>query len=98
LVVTRVLSRSGGNVVVQLTIANTGGTAAANVVLKVATVGADSGAPLPQSIGTINAGASVQGTLSVPGAVGASGGASSLSISGTYTGGTFSSAARITLP
>jgi hypothetical protein len=30
--------------------------------------------------------------------VGASGAASSLTLSGTYTGGTFSSSARITLP
>jgi YD repeat-containing protein len=98
LVVTKVLTRSGGNVVVQFTIANTGGTAAANVVLTSVKVGSDSATPLPQTIGTIGAGASAQATVSVPGSVGASGAASSLTLSGTYTGGTFSSGARITLP
>jgi len=98
LVVTKVLTRSGGNVVVQLTIANTGGTAAANVVLTSVKVGADSATPLPQSIGAIGAGASSQAAVTVPGSVGVSGAASSLTITGTYTGGTFSSSARITLP
>jgi hypothetical protein len=98
LVTTSVFTRSGGNVVVQLTIANTGGTAAANVSLTSVKVGADAGAPLPQNIGTIAPGVSAQATVTVPGSVGASGVASSLTLSGTYTGGTFSSSARITLP
>ena len=42
--------------------------------------------------------ASAQVVESVPGSVGASGTASSLTISGSYTGGTFNSSARITLP
>jgi hypothetical protein len=98
LVVTHVLTRTGGNVMVQLTIANTGGTAAADVVLSTVKVGADAGTPLPESIGTIGAGSSAQATVTVPGSVGASGTASSLTLSGTYTGATFSSSARITLP
>lgn len=98
LVVTRVLTRSGGEVVVQLTISNTGQTAAANVVLTGVKVGSDSATPLPQALGTIAAGASTQTTVSVPDSVGASGAASSIAISGTYTGSTFSSSARITLP
>jgi hypothetical protein len=71
LVVTKMLTRTGGNVVVQLTIANTGGAAAANVVLPSVKVGADTATPLPQSIGTIAAGATAQATVSVPGTVGA---------------------------
>ena len=98
LVVTKVLTRVGGNVVVQFTIANTGGTAAANVVLSSVKVGTVTATPLPQSLGTIAAGSSAVATVSVPGSVGASGVASSLAASGTYTGGTFSSSARITLP
>ena len=98
LVVTKVLTRTGGNVVVTLTIANTGRTAAANVVLSSVKVGADTATPLPQAIGTIGAGSSATTSVSVPGSVGASGAASSLTLSGTYTGGTFSSSARITLP
>ena len=99
LVVTRTLSRDGsGQVVATLTIANTGGTAAQNVTLSAAKIGTTSGTPLPQSLGTIAAGASVQAIVTFPATVGASGAASSLSLSGSYTGGTFSSSARITLP
>lgn len=98
LVVTRLLARSGGNVAVELTIANTGGTGANNVVLANVKVGADVATPLPQNLGTIAAGASIQAAATVPGSVGASGAASSLTVSGTYTGGTFSSSSRITLP
>ena len=98
LVVTKVLSRTDGSVVAQLTISNTGGTAAANVTLTSVKVGADTATPLPQSIGTIAAGAFTQVAVSVPASVGASGAGSSLTLSGTYTGGTFSSSARITLP
>jgi hypothetical protein len=98
LVVTKTLTRSGGNVVVQLTITDTGGTAAANVVLTSVKVGADTATPAPQALGAIAAGASAGATVSVPGSVGASGAGSSLVITGTYTGGTFSSSARITLP
>ena len=98
LVITKVLTRTGGDVVVQLTISNAGQTAATNVTLTSVNVGSDAAAPLPQALGTIAAGASTQATVSVAGTVGASGAASSLTISGTYTGGTFSSSARIALP
>jgi hypothetical protein len=98
LIVTKVLTRSNGNVVVQLTIANTGKAAAANVVLTSVKLGADSGTPSSQNIGTIPAGASVQATVTIPGSVGASGAASSLTVSGTYTGQAFGSTSRVTLP
>ena len=98
LVITKVLTRTGGNVVVQLTIANTGGSPANNVTLTSVKVGTVSATPLPQNVGTIGANASAQATVSVPGSVGASGVASSLTATGTYTGGTFSLSMRITLP
>jgi hypothetical protein len=98
LVITKVLSRSSGNVQAVLTIANTGGTAAAKVVVSSVTIGGVAATPLPQSLGTIAAGSSAQATVSVPGTVGSSGAASSLSVTGTYTGGSFSSNSRITLP
>ena len=98
LVVTKVLTRTEASVVVQLTIANTGGTAATNVVLISVKVGAVSGTPLPQNIGTIAPGASTEATVNVPGSVGVSGLSSSLTVSGTYTGGIFNSNTRITLP
>jgi hypothetical protein len=98
LVVTRVLSRTSTSVVVQITIANAGQTAATAVTVTSVKVGADTATPLPVSIGTIPAGSSAIATVSVPASVGASGAASSLSITGTYNAGTFSSSARITLP
>jgi hypothetical protein len=98
LVVTKTMARVAGQVVVTLTIANNGGTAAQNVTLTAAKIGTTSGAPLPQSLGTIAAGASAQAVVNFPGTVGAPGAAGSLTVSGTYTGGTFGSSARITLP
>jgi hypothetical protein len=98
LVVTQVLSRSGGNVNIQFTVANSGGAAAANVTLTSVKVGADAATPLPQNVGTIPSGGETQATVTVPASVGASGAASSITLSGTYTGGTLSYTARITLP
>ncbi len=113
-VLTRIViaSESGGSndVAVRLTFANTGGTTASHVQLSSVKVGSYSATPLcadepaalcpglPLDLGTIGAGASVQLTVAVPGVVGASGAASSLTISGTYSGGTFNSSSRITLP
>jgi hypothetical protein len=98
LVPSKTLARVGGQVVATISIANTGGTDAQNVVLTVAKIGTTSGTPLPQSLGTIPAGGSVQTTVTFPGSVGAPGAGSSLTLSGTYTGGTFGSTVRITLP
>jgi hypothetical protein len=98
LVISKVLSRSNGNVVVQVSIANSGGTAASSVVLTNVKVGSDTASPLPISLGTIAAGASAQATVTVPGSVGASGAASTLTISGTYAGTAFNSTSRIALP
>ena len=98
LVVTKVLSRTSTNVVVQITIGNAGQTAATNVTLTSVKVGADTATPLPLAIGTIAPGASAQATVSVPASVGASGAASSLSLTGTYNAGSFTSSARLTLP
>ena len=98
LVVTRVMTRSGGNILVQLTLANNGGTAAANVVVTAMSLGGMTATPLPKAVGTIAAGASAQVTLTVPGTAGASGAASALSVTGSYSGGTFSSSSRVTLP
>jgi hypothetical protein len=98
LVVTRTLARIADQVVVTLTIANNGGTAAQNVTLTAAKIGATSGTPVPQALGTIAAGGSVQAVVNVPGTVGAPGTANTLTVSGTYTGGTFGSSGRITLP
>jgi len=100
LVVTRSLARLSGQVVVTLTIANNGGADAQNVILtgvKIPSTGAN-GTPLPQSLGTIPAGGSVSAVVNFPGTVGAAGTASTLSVAGTFSDGSFGSTARITLP
>jgi hypothetical protein len=97
LVVTATMTRSG-TISVQVTVANAGGTSAANVVLTSVKVGSTVATTLPQNLGTLAPGNSAQATVSVPGSVGVSGAAGTLSVAGTYTGGTFSSTARITLP
>jgi hypothetical protein len=99
IVVTRTLARTGSQVVATLTISNNGGTAAQNVVLTSAAIGTVSTVTsLPQALGDIPAGGSVQTTVAFPGTVGASGASSSITVAGTYTAGSFSNTARITLP
>jgi hypothetical protein len=97
LVVTATMTRNG-TISVPITVANSGGTSAANVVLTSVKVGTTAATSLPQSLGALAPGNSAQATVSVTGSVGASGAASTLSVAGTYTGGTFSSTARVTLP
>jgi hypothetical protein len=85
-------------IAVQLTFANTGGTAATNVVLdmfKVGGLNVELASPLPQNVGVIAPGASAQVTGVSLLALGL---ASSLSVSGAWTGGTFTSNTRVTLP
>jgi len=98
LIVTQSMVRTGNQVIATITIANNGGTAASNVSLTTAAIGTTAGTPLPQSLGSIAAGGSVQATVTFPGTVGAAGSRGVLSVSGSYTGGTFSSGARVVLP
>jgi len=97
LVVTGTTTRNG-TILVQVIVANSGGASAANVVLTSVKVGATAATTLPQSLGALAPGNSARATVSVPGSVGVSGAASTLSMSGTYTGGTFTTTARVTLP
>jgi len=97
LVVTTTLSRTGAsNVLAAVTIQNIGAVVANNVMLTTAKLGATNGTPLPQSLGNLAPGASVNTTVnfnnSTPGA------SSTLVIGGTYTGGNFSSTRRVTIP
>jgi hypothetical protein len=99
IIVTNVMKRgANNNIVVHLTLANAGLTAASNVTLTSVKIGTLSGTPLPQTIGTIGSNALAQATVTVPGSAGAAGAAGSLAVTGTYTGGTFSVTSRITLP
>jgi hypothetical protein len=97
LVITSPLVRtSATNVQTTVTVRNTGTIPAANVLLNTAKLGATNGTPLPQSLGSLGPGDSasvvVNFTNSTPGA------ASTLSVGGTYTGGSFSNTARVTIP
>lgn len=98
LVVTSTLSRLNATTV-QATyrIQNTGTLLANNVMLTDARLGSTNGTPLPQNLGSIAPGATsapmvVNFNNSTPGA------SSMLKLGGTYTGGTFSSTKRVTVP
>jgi hypothetical protein len=98
IVVTKTLARINNQVVVSLNISNPGGTDALNVQLTVGKIGNISGTLQPPSLGTVAAGKTVTATLTFPGSIGASSTAAVLTVSGAYTGGSFSSASRIVLP
>jgi len=96
LVTSSTLTRtSPSNVLANITVSNIGTSPAANVMLTTATLGGTPGTPLPQSLGTINPGSSVNTTVNF---ATASTGSSTLVLGGTYTGGTFSSTKRVTIP
>lgn len=97
LVVTSVLTRTDLTTVrADYTVQNIGTLPANNTILTIAKLGSTDGTPLPQPLGTIPPGGSASGvvnfTNSSPGA------ASTLTLGGTYTGGSFSSTKRVTVP
>jgi hypothetical protein len=100
IILTRTLTRDGsGNVVVNITLANAGNADAQNVTLTTAKIGSTSGAPLPIGVGAIPAGSvAVVGAVTIPGSVGPSGTLVTLTLGGTYTGGSFSAGGRVFLP
>jgi hypothetical protein len=101
LLITRSLTRDSktNNVVIAATIANIGGAAAANVQITSAKIGTtNASTALPLSIGVINSGNFSQASISFPGSAGAPGTATTVTIAGTYTGGSFTSTARVNLP
>jgi hypothetical protein len=80
-------------------VTNNGTGAASNVTLTGATLGSVSGTPLPQTLGTLAAGGGFATvTVNFPASAGANGAVVVEKISGSYTGGTFSSGIRATLP
>jgi sugar lactone lactonase YvrE len=80
-----------------LTITNSGTATASAVALTSAKLGGIAGTPLPTGL-TIAAGSSATATIVFPVTAGTSGAAAVLSYAGSYTGGSFSSASRVTLP
>jgi len=96
-VVASSLSRlDASTVIATLTVQNIGAVTANNVMLTTAKLGATIGTPLPQSLGNLAPGSSVTTTVnfnnSSPGV------SSTLNAGGTYTGGSFGSTKRVTVP
>lgn len=102
LVVTHSLSRSADIISAMVTITNNGSADANNVEITVAKIGTTATpTALPQPTGSLTLpalGGSIQITQTFASTVGSSGAATTLTIDGTYTGGSFVSMSRITLP
>ena len=92
------LTNTGNGFSDAITISNTGGTSATGVTLTSVKLGSTLGSPLPDAVGTVSAGGSTPATISFPASAGVSGAASTITISGTYNGGSFTSTARVRLP
>ncbi len=94
---------SDGALLVTVTVANAGGTAADDVMLTGVSINGVGGKGLPVALGTIAASQSATVTVRVPGVPAASGAAGVLSLGGYYSGGSFNGgsfnyASRVTLP
>jgi len=96
LVLTSNLARMGANVIVTVAFANTSATPITNVMLNTATFGAVNALGTPVTVGSIAAGTVTYVNVTLPNVT--AGTAGVLSIAGTYTGGTFKSSTRATLP
>ena len=97
LVVSSQVTRTDASTVQAIfTVQNTGSETANNVTVANAKLGSTSGTPLPQNLGNLAPGATTNAVVnfanSTPGA------SSTLTVSGTYTGGSFSSSRRLTVP
>ncbi len=90
---------SDGSYTANLTINNVGYNTAPNVTIAKATLGsAASSTTLPQSLGSLAAGASANASLNFPASAGSSGQKVTLKVSGKFTGGSFSGSLKVTLP
>lgn len=100
LVLTRsLLTRNAAqNIVLSLTLTNTGKSNAQNVIITSASIGGTKGTPSPTLVGSVMAGFSMPALLTFPSTTGASGASTTLTVSGTFIGGTFSYSGRIVLP
>jgi hypothetical protein len=92
------VKNADGSYTALVTIKNNGTGYAMNVVLTTATLGAATGAPLPQTLGNIAPGGSVITTVTYPSSAGASHAAVIEKYAGTYTGSGFTASLRATLP
>ena len=99
LVVTPVLGRDGSNnVVVSLTLINTGQAAATKVTLTTALIGTTAGTPIPQSLPDIRVGGLGTATVTFPASAGARLSSTRLTLGGVYSGIPFNTTADVILP
>ena len=98
LIFAHALTNTGSGFSDTITISNTGGTSATTVTLTSVKLGSTLGSPLPASVGTVSAGGTGSAVITFPASAGTSGSASTVSVSGTYDGGTFTSTTRVRLP
>jgi hypothetical protein len=100
LITTATLTGSAGaGYTATVTVTNNGTVSASNVQLNSATLGAATGSPLPQSLGTLAAGGgSATVTVHFPGTAGSDGARAAETYAGTSSGGTFSASIRAVLP
>jgi hypothetical protein len=98
LTTTIVITNIGNGYQMAITEKNSGGTAAANLQVTAAILGAATGTPVPASFGNIATGGSASVLLNFPASAGASGAPVIAKITGSYTGGTFGGSLRTVLP
>ncbi len=97
IVVTSTLTRmNASTVVANITLQNIGAVTANNVMLTNTKLGATLGTPLPQSAGNLAPGATFSTTVNITNST--PGATSNLVVGGTYTGGSFSTTKRVTIP
>lgn len=94
-----VLVRSGDTITAQVTLTNSGGSAATNLQLQEAILGTTvtSTAPMP-TVTNLAPGASTTVTLTFPATAGNTGQSVFLKVKGTFTGGSFNCSRRVSLP
>jgi len=98
-VVTRSLSRDAQNeIVVNVLLTNTGGATAQNTLITIAKIGQTPATVVPLDPVNIAPGASVQTTVLFAPDVGAPGTVTTLTLGGSYVGGSFNFTSRVSLP
>ena len=95
---TTTVSSVSGGYAVAVTLTNTGNGTATGVTLTGLTLGSATGTPTPQSLGSLQPGASTTTIVTVPAAAGAAGATLAEKLAGTYGGGSFSGSYRVKLP
>jgi|SRR5579872_1598175 len=99
-VVTKTLTRelATSDILVNISVTNTGGTVAENTQVTTARIGFTNSSSIPLLLGNIDPGDTATGVLHFPPSTGIAGTPAALVIGGTYTGGSFNGTSKVTLP